>query len=157
MLQFTVPQFIDVEDKIFGPITVRQFVIMLVTALLIALGYRLFDFSLFIVAGLLLFTIGTTFAFVKINGTPFHFFVLNLIQTLKKPRLRIWRKDDTLTVGLELDTAPEAVAATVSDRHYSVSRLNELSLIVDTQGSYQGETSDDVVIQVRKNIPSDFS
>lgn len=156
MLQFTVPQFIDVEDKIFGPITVRQFVIMLVTALLIALCYRLFDFSLFIVLGLLLFTIGTTFAFVKINGTPFHFFILNLIQTLKKPRLRVWHKDDTLTVGVEFDTVTMPAAAPISDRHYSASRLNELSLIVDTQGSYQGETSDDVVIQVRKNIPSDF-
>lgn len=155
MMQFTVPQFIDVEDKIFGPITVRQFVIMLVTALLIALSYRLFDFSLFVVLGLLFFTIGTTFAFVKINGTPFHFFLLNLIQTFKKPRLRIWHKDDTL-ITVEFDTEPAAVPVQAVDRHYTASRLNELSLIVDTQGSYQGETSDDVVIQVRKNIPSDF-
>jgi predicted membrane protein len=157
MLQFTVPQFIDVEDKIFGPITVRQFVILLVTALLIALSYRIFDFSLFVVLALLFFAIGTTFAFVKINGAVFHFFLLNLIQTFKKPRLRIWHKDDTLKVGLELDEAPALTAATVSERRYSASRLNELSLIVDTQGSYQGESSEDVVIQVRKNIPSDFS
>ena len=157
MLQFTVPQFIDVEDKIFGPITVRQFIIMLVTALLIAVCYRVFDFSLFIVLGLFLFAIGSTFAFVKINGTAFHFFVLNLIQTLKKPRLRIWHKDDTLTQGLELDKLHHTVARVASNRQYSSSRLNELSLIVDTQGSYQGETSDDVVIAVRKEIPPNFS
>lgn len=156
-MQFTVPQFIDVEDKIFGPITVRQFVIELVTALLIAVCYRLFDFSLFIVLGLLLFTIGTTFAFVKINGAPFHFFVLNLVQTLKKPGLRVWRKDDTLSIGLEFDTVSAPAAAAASNRQYSVSRLNELSLIVDTQGSYQGESSDDVVIQLHKDVPPDFS
>ncbi len=157
MMQFTVPQFIDVEDKIFGPITVRQFIIMLVTALLIALSYRLFDFALFIVAGLFLFTIGTTFAFVKINGAAFHFFLLNLIETLKKPRLRIWRKDDTLKAGLEFDNLPEKKPVVISARQYSQSRLNELSLIVDTQGSYQGESSDEVVVQLHKDIPSDFS
>jgi hypothetical protein len=156
MMQFTVPQFIDVEDKIFGPITVRQFVIELITALLIAVCYRVFDFALFIVAALVLFTIGTTFAFVKINGAAFHFFLLNLIQTLKKPRLRVWRKDDTLSIGLEFDTMPTPAAAVPSGRQYSQSRLNELSLIVDTQGSYQGEATDDVVIELHKKIPSDF-
>ena len=157
MMQFTIPQFIDVEDKIFGPITVRQFIIELVTALLIALCYRLFDFSLFIVLGLFLFTIGTTFAFVKINGAAFHFFVLNLIQTFKKPRLRIWYKDDTLVTGVEFENAPVLSALPPTGRQYSDSRLNELALIVDTQGLYQGETDEDVVIKVRQDIPSDFS
>ncbi len=157
MLQFTVPQFIEVEDKIFGPITVRQFVIMLVTALIIAVCYRFFDFTLFVVLAIVLFAIGCTFAFVKINGTAFHFFLLNLIQTLKKPGLRVWSKNDTLSKGIELDTTPEAVPAVASGRQYSASRLNELSLIVDTQGSYQGEASDDVVIEFHKKIPQDFS
>lgn len=157
MLQFTVPQFIDVEDKIFGPITVRQFIIMLVTALLIAVCYRIFDFTLFIVLGLLLFTIGTTFAFVKINGAAFHFFLLNLIQTIKKPGLRVWYKDDTLIAGLEFDTLPAPAPIAPSERQHSLSRLNELSLIVDTQGSYQGESSDDVVIEVHKDNPVNFS
>ena len=31
MDRFVVPQFIDVEDKIFGPVTVRQFLILLGT------------------------------------------------------------------------------------------------------------------------------
>lgn len=32
MQQFLVPQFIDVENKIIGPLTVRQFVIFLIAA-----------------------------------------------------------------------------------------------------------------------------
>lgn len=38
---------------------------------------------------------------------------------------------------------------------YSASRLSELSLIVDTQGSYQGETADDAVI-IRDRRRPDF-
>ncbi len=157
MIQFTVPQFIDIEDKIFGPITVRQFIISLVGVLLIALCYKLFDFTLFIIIGLFIFALTGLFAFVKVNGTAFHYFMLNIIQTLKKPRLRVWRKDDTLIHSLEFDQPVKAAAVAAAVRPYSLSRLNELSLIVDTQGSYQGEENDDVIITRNQTIPPDFS
>ncbi len=156
MQQFTVPQFIDVEDKIIGPITVRQFIIMLVGILLIAACFKLFDFTLFLLLAILIFAISCTFAFVKINGAPFHYFSLNLVQTLKKPRLRVWRKDDTLVNALEIEN-PAPVVASVARHHYSASRLNELSLIVDTQGSYQGEGDESVVMSRRKDGYADFS
>ena len=156
MEQFTVPQFIDIEDKIFGPITVRQFIILLVGTLLIALSYRIFDFLLFVVVALAIFGISTTFAFVKINGAPFHYFVLNIIQTFKKPRLRVWSKDDTLVHTLELETPLAAAAPASPHAAYSASRLNELSLIVDTQGSYQGEADDNVNITRAGSGPEIF-
>ena len=90
MQQFTVPQFIDVEDKIIGSITARQFIIMLAAFILIAIFYKIFDFSLFVVASTLVIFICGALSFVKINGRPFHFFVLNLIQTLKRPNVRVW-------------------------------------------------------------------
>ena len=93
MQQFTVPQFIDVEAKIIGPLTVRQFLIVLAAALLGGISYRLFDFSLFITITVILLLLAATFAFVKINARPFHFFFLNVLQTLR-PRLRLWRKID---------------------------------------------------------------
>ena len=92
MEQITVPQFLDVEDRIIGPITVRQFIEILVGGLIIFIFYKLFDFSLFVVAGLLVFGLTVLLAFVKINGQPFHNFFLNFITTLKNPKLKIWRK-----------------------------------------------------------------
>ena len=78
MQQFTIPQFIDVEDKIFGPITVRQFVIMLACLLLSALAYKLTDFALFLTETILFFAAGGTVAFLRVNGRPFHYFILNI-------------------------------------------------------------------------------
>ena len=43
MQQFTVPQFIDFEDKIIGPITTRQFLILMGGFVAIALCYAIFD------------------------------------------------------------------------------------------------------------------
>ncbi len=156
MLQFTVPQFIDVEDKIIGTITVRQFIILLVAAILIAVSYRVLDTAGFVVVTFFVGGFAAMFAFVKVNSAPFHYFLLNLIQTFKKPRLRVWRKDDTLIGAIEFDSTPSTAATRTSSRPvYSASRLSELSLIVDTQGSYQGETADDAVI-IRDRRRPDF-
>ncbi len=146
MLQFTVPQFIDIEDKIIASITVRQFVILLVAMVLIAASFKIFSLTPFILISVVIFGIAIIFAFVKINGAAFHYFLLNILQTFKKPRLRVWRKDDTLEGAIEFDAPSKPVTVVSSHPAYSASRLSELSLIVDTKGSYQGESDDDVVI-----------
>lgn len=139
MQQFTVPQFIDVESKIIGPITTRQFVIFLVAAVLIGLCYRLFDFSLFITIAIAIFILAALFAFVKVNGRPFHLFLLNTIQTIRRPRLRIWNNNAVMEVQeKQIDIAPTE-AKPAPKEYYKKSRLAEVALIVDTQGRYKGE------------------
>ncbi len=140
MQQFTVPQFIDVESKIIGPITTRQFLIILVAALLIALFYRVFDFSLFAFLTVIVVIIASLFAFVKINSRPFHFFVLNAVQTFRRPNLRVW--NNSLSSQSYEDKAPEATKPefkAIPKEQYKKSRLAEVALIVDTKGRYKGE------------------
>lgn len=151
MQQFTVPQFIDVEDKIIGPITARQFIIVLSGFLLIGIFYKIFDFSLFIISGLLVLAVTSVIAFAKINGRPFHFFLLNIIQTLRRPHLRVWNNklialsDDDFEKST--DKIIEKNIFDVDKIEPTVSRLAELSLIVDTQGSYKGEGGEDSNIE----------
>ena len=145
MQQFIVPQFIDVEDKIIGPITTRQFVIMLAGFLIIALFYKIFDFTLFAAAGLLTLFITVAFSFVKINGRPFHFFLLNLVQTFKRPKIRVWNHTFKKTEREE-ETAPPVVSYAPPVKSYTASRLAELSLIVDTKGVYQEEQNKETTI-----------
>lgn len=153
MQQFVVPQFIDVEDKIIGPITIRQFIVMLAGFLIIAISYKIFDFSLFVTFGLLTLAISGIFAFLKINGRPFHYFILNLFQTFKRSRLRIWHngflspEDDYAVIESRLN---QAVPAGLN-KHYTASRLAELSLIVDTKGAYQGEGKETSVENVERD------
>lgn len=139
MQQFTVPQFIDVEDKIIGPITSRQFLILMAGSMLIGLFWKILDFSAFAFFSSLNVLIFGTFAFVRINAMPFHFFMLNFLQTLKRPSLRVWNKSfgkDIVADEPEIIIEKEVIRYKTG---FSSSRLNELSLIVDTQGSYKGE------------------
>jgi hypothetical protein len=139
MQQFTVPQFIDVENKIIGPITVRQFIIFLAAAIIIGGSYRLFDFSLFSAIAIGVLVLAALFAFVKINGQPFHLFVLSAVQTLRRPRIRIWN-NRLMASGLSDDVvAPKPQQVMAVPKVYKSSRLAELSLVVDTKGRYRGE------------------
>ena len=149
MQQFTVPQFIDTEDKILGPITTRQFIIFLVMAGILFLQYKLFDFALFITVAIPTIGLFVVLALVKVNGRPFHYFLLNLIQSLFMPRLRLWNKnfgknltDTQFNDKNIIKTQPPAVKT-----RFTSSRLAELSLIVDTRGAYSGETwlADDII------------
>lgn len=140
MQQFVIPQFIDVEDKIIGPVTVRQFIILLVGMFFIFLTYKLADFALFLVIGLLFLFITIVLAFVRINGQPFHFFLLNFIQTFRRPSLQIWYKvPDMSNVNRKEKFLKKTLPPLLPKVKISSSRLSELSLVVDTGGMYQGE------------------
>jgi hypothetical protein len=142
MQQFVIPQFIDVEDKIIGPITTRQFITMLVVAFIAFVTYRLVYFTTFVACFLVEAGIGAVLAFVRVNGRPFHFFLLNLVQTLGRPSLRVWGKRPTAE-ELQRDTTAVTAAtpalAVVKRTALASSRLSELSLVVDTGGVYRGE------------------
>ncbi len=136
-----VPQFIDVEDKIFGPVTSRQFIILLVGALSCFIAFKLADTTLFI---LLLALIGggsLILAFVKINGQPFHFFILNILQNITRPSRSVWNKYSTDAELKEFmrDALPEKeIEKAFVGKTVNHTRIRDLSLMVNTGGYYKG-------------------
>ncbi|MBI4117598.1 MAG: PrgI family protein [Parcubacteria group bacterium] len=147
MQQFTVPQFIDVEDKIFGPITTRQFVLLIVGGLILFILFKLLStryFVYFVISAIVDVGVTALFAFFRVNGMPFHYFILNIIQTFRKPKLRVWDKSLTdAEVSAILKRETESVVAGEDPvplkRPLGSSSLSEIALIVDTGGEYRGE------------------
>jgi hypothetical protein len=142
--KFIVPQFIDKEDQILGPITVRQFLIMLVTIFSIFIAYKILAFAYFIVFALFVGGLGGTFGFVKINGQPFHVFFLNFLQTATRPPLRVWDKRPT-DAEIRAATKVEAVVpphVTTTKPRPEVSRLRDLTLVVNTGGVYKPDAEE---------------
>jgi len=139
--KFVVPQFIDNENKILGPITVRQFLIMLGATLIIFIEYVILQFLYFIFAALLTAGAAAVFAFVKINGQPFHIFFANFLQTSMRPGLRVWHKELTEMELRSLVAKPPAVPviAAPAKAHPQTTRLRDLALTVNTGGVYNPE------------------
>lgn len=141
MEQVVVPQFLDVEDKIIGPVSVRQFIEMIIGGGLIFIFYKIFDFSLFLITGILTGGVTLVVAFAKINGQRFHDFLLNLFVTLRRPVLKVWRREDIVgekTRNREIQKKTEADFSALPPSPIR-SSISELSLIVDTGGVYKGE------------------
>ncbi len=138
-MQFVVPQFIDVEDKILGPLSVRQFIILIAASGLLFLSFRFADISLFILEAFVITVLTIAFAFIRVNGRPFHHFLINLIQMVQRPRLRIWRHDVSREDLRLPKVAPPARQVLTHKPPLTASRLAELSLVVDTGGVYKQE------------------
>lgn len=143
-MQFIVPQFIDVEDKIIGPITTRQFVILLAGGIFIVIDYQTIykianNFWLFAFSAVFIFALFGTFAFLRINGRPFHYFMLNFLISLRDPHLRLWNKYRSRSEIRERQEFTKLPAPTPIKAALTRSKLTELSLVVDTGGAYQQE------------------
>ena len=91
-MQFKVPQFLDIEDKIFGPFTFRQFVYLaggagLCFMLFRLLGLYIGGIPIIIVAGFSL-----ALAFYRPNNKPFIFMLEAGMKYLMQNKLYIWQK-----------------------------------------------------------------
>lgn len=140
--KYIVPQFIDNEDKILGPITVRQFLILLAAVVSLFISYKLApSTAVFIVIALVICGLAGTFGFVKIHTQPFHLFFLNFLASRIRPQLRVWDKELTdaqLYAFMEMDKvkSTEVVASNRKERPSS-SRLRDMTLVVNTGGVYK--------------------
>src|SRR5665213_385775 len=94
-MQYQVPQFIDVEDKIFGPFTFKQFIYMVGGVGLSYIIYR-FTPSLIIstVPIILVLTLSAALAFYRVNNRPF----INVMESAFKygtsSKLYLWKKNE---------------------------------------------------------------
>ena len=91
-MQFQVPQFIDIEDKIFGPLTAKQFFYLAGGGALIFIMYVFLQFWLVILLGVPVAALSLSLAFLKINGIPFIKVLGSALGFATTNRLYLWRK-----------------------------------------------------------------
>ena len=70
-MRFQVPQFIEVEDKIFGPLTFKQFIYTGGGVGVCVILFILLPKFLAILLSLPVLLFGAGLAFYKVNGKPF--------------------------------------------------------------------------------------
>ncbi len=91
-MRFQVPQFIEIEDKIFGPMTFKQAIYVGGSGgAIIALFYFLPTF----VAVLISIPIGVfagALAFFKVNNRPFIVYVESMFNYMINEKMYIWKK-----------------------------------------------------------------
>ncbi len=93
-MRFQVPQFIDVEDKIFGPLTIKQFVYLAGGG---GLSFIIFRFTPLIISIVLITAVvvfSLIMAFYQVNNRPFIFLAQNAFNYFISNKLYLWKKGD---------------------------------------------------------------
>ena len=91
-MQFEVPQFIEIEDKIFGPFTWRQFLYLgggggMCVVLLLTL-----PLYITIIPIVLIGTLTGALAFYPVNNRPFSHFLEAMYNHYRRDRLYLWQQ-----------------------------------------------------------------
>jgi len=91
-MQFKVPQFLDIEDKIFGPFTFREFVYLAGGAGLCFMLYKLLGLVLGAIPILIMAGFSLALTFYKPNNKPFINMIESGFKYLTQNKLYIWKK-----------------------------------------------------------------
>lgn len=91
-MRFSVPQFIEIEDKIIGPLTLKQFLFLAVGGAVLVFAWYLLKLWAFILVAIPAGSLAASFAFLKIHGQPFGKTLSAFINYQLKPRLYVWKQ-----------------------------------------------------------------
>lgn len=128
-MRFQTPQFIEVEDKVIGPLTLKQFIYIAGSLGISFLLYRLLPAVLAIPIIILIVALGGSLAFYKINGKPFVFTLESAVKYFLGNKLYIWQKKDKV-VQPEIQRKAE-VGSPIYVPRLSESKLRDLSWSLD--------------------------
>jgi hypothetical protein len=131
-MQFRVPQFIDVEDKVFGPLTLKQFGYVVGAG---GLSFLIWTFvPIKFIAVLLIIPVASLFlalAFVKFNNRSFGEILESAFTYYTGTRIYTWRQPD---VGKNQTSVDQVVAETQKEiiiAKTNQDRIHDLSLGLD--------------------------
>ena len=142
MQQIQVPQFIDVEDKIFGPLTLKQFLYFIGAGVVAFFLYHLLvrviglPVGFFMIFGAVLLGLAVALAFVRVNDRPFVFVLMAALRFYSGSQLYLWKQEKRLaSPSSQKKKLDPEVAALVKDPRLSQSRLKELAWSLDIKKS----------------------
>ena len=132
-MRFQVPQFIEIEDKIFGPFTFKQMVYVAGSAGIAFVLWTFLPHFIAILIGVPVITFGLALAFYKINKRPFINVVESAFTYVISSRLYIWKKSEKKIKKKEKGEEQKKSITYVPK--LSESKLKDLSWSLDIQES----------------------
>jgi len=131
MAQYQVPQFIEVEDRIIGSLTLKQFLYLAFAGAILFVLWFLFNFYIWIIVALPIAVLAAAFAFLKINDRPFVYFFLAIVKYFTKPKLYIFSSAPKEAPKEQMSKKKEAESPKIIENKITPSKLKELALKLD--------------------------
>lgn len=132
-MQYTVPKFIEVEDKVIGPLTLKQFAFLATgIGIFVILAYMV-SVVLAVLIGLPLLAIFGAFAFYKPYGRPFSAYFSSILQFFVQPRFYLFKRiPQALKSETKLKKKPAKKEP--AQKKVALSKLRDLAWTLDIGG-----------------------
>jgi len=130
-MNFRVPQFIDIEDKIFGPLTFKQFIYLIGGGGAIFILYSLLPFYLAIWLIVPTAALALALAFYKVNNRPFVHMLEAATRYVVGIKMYLWKRRDKPIQPKTVEK--KEGAAPVEAKRLSASKLRDLSWSLDVK------------------------
>jgi len=131
-MQFKVPQFLDIEDKLFGPFTFRQFVYMAGGGGICFILYKAVGFLWGILPILAIAGLSLALAFYRPNNKPFINMIESMFKYLLQGKLYIWKKEKVLAGSQEkVPTQKDTASQTYQEARLTGNKLKDLAWSLD--------------------------
>lgn len=98
-MQYQVPQFIEVEDKIFGPFTLSQFIYLAGGVGFLVAMWLVLPLWLAIIVGVPVAGLGAALAFLKVNERPLIATIESAFDYFFRPKLYVWEKKQKAAIS----------------------------------------------------------
>lgn len=132
-MMFNVPQFIDIEDKIAGPLTWRQLLWMIGLGAILLVLFNVLEKGAFYVVAIPTAVLFAALAFYRPNNQPLILYVAYSFMFLFRPKIAVWERPTAHTVKkAEAPVAPKETA--LKDKRVTLDELKNLARVVDQHG-----------------------
>lgn len=138
-MRFQVPQFTEVEDRIIGPLTLKQFIYMAGAVGGCILMYSFLPKFIAIALMLPILLFGAALAFYKVNNRPFIRVVESFVKYTLTNKLYIWKHEEK-----EAAPADYAESKTVLVPKLSESKLRDLNWNLDVKQDINSGNSGEI-------------
>jgi len=108
-MQFQVPQFIETEDKIIGPLTLKQFLYLAGAGAISFMFFFILKLGIWIVITAILGTFAAALAFIQYNGRPLPVILMAAVGYFWKPKFYLWKKVEEKIKIPEIKAPPSIV------------------------------------------------
>lgn len=105
-MQFQVPQFIDTEDKVVGPLSLKQFAYIGTAAGICGALLFVLQLWLWSIIAIPILGVGSMLAFGKVNGRPISIYIRSLFQSIWAPSIYTFGPEITATPNKLLKPTP---------------------------------------------------
>jgi len=128
---FNVPQFIEIEDKMVGPLTAKQIGWLGIGGILLLIFWNLLDTSAFIIAAIVIVGLFGALAFYRPYNQSLIGFIISSFRFVFRPKIYIWeinRDDLKLTMKHGANLKQKKV---IERKTLNSAKIIEISKILD--------------------------